>query len=75
MIHDGDDYSIVDKDNILSLLDEIDQNIIWRFHQNFIWQNLMLSISLGHCPDTPTYMDIISGREDCPCESFQRETG
>ena len=29
MIHDGDYYSIVDKDKILSLLDEIEQNIIW----------------------------------------------
>ena len=29
MIHDGDYCSIVDKDNILSLLDEIEQNIIW----------------------------------------------
>ena len=28
MIHDGDYYSIVDKDQILSLLDDIEQNII-----------------------------------------------
>ena len=28
MIHDGDYYSIVDKDKILSLLDDIEQNII-----------------------------------------------
>ena len=29
MIHDGDYYSILYKDKILSLMDEIEQNIIW----------------------------------------------
>ena len=62
MIHDGDYYSIVDKDKILSLLDEIEQKIICRFHRNFILQNLMLSISLGQDPDTSTYMEVLSGR-------------
>ena len=42
MIHDGDYYSIVDKDKILSLLDDIDQKIIYMYHQNFIWHNIIL---------------------------------
>ena len=29
MIHDGDYYRIVDKYKILSLMDKIEQNIIW----------------------------------------------
>ena len=62
MIHDGDYYIIVDKDKILLLLDEIEQKIIWICHKNFIWHNLMLSIYLGQDPDTPTYMDALSGR-------------
>ena len=74
MIHDGDYYSIFNKENILSLLDEIEQKIIWMFHQNFILKNLMLSISLGQYPDTPTYIEVLSGKEDCPCEAFQRAT-
>ena len=36
MIHDGEYYSIVNKDKILSLLDEIEQKIIWMCHRNFI---------------------------------------
>ena len=36
IIHDGDYYIIVDKEKILSLLDYIEQKIIWMFHQNFI---------------------------------------
>ena len=35
----------------------------------------MLSISLGQDPDTPTYMEVLSGREDFPCEAFRRATG
>ena len=34
----------------------------------------MLSRSLGQDPDTPTYMEVLSVREDCPCEAFRRET-
>ena len=34
----------------------------------------MLSRSLGQDPDTPTYMELLSGRDDFPCESFQRAT-
>ena len=34
----------------------------------------MLSISLGQDPDTPTYMEVIAGREDCPCGAFQIAT-
>ena len=34
----------------------------------------MLSRSLGQDPDTPTYMEVLSGREGCPYEAFQRET-
>ena len=34
----------------------------------------MLSRPLGQDPDTPTYMKVLSGREDYPCEAFQRET-
>ena len=26
-------------------------------------------------PGTPTYMEVLSGREDCPCEAFRRATG
>ena len=36
IIHDGDYYSIVDKDNIRWLMDEIEQKIIWMFQRNFI---------------------------------------
>ena len=64
MIHDGDYYSIVDKDNILFLLDEIEQKIIWMCHQNCILNNLMLLRSLGQNPYTTTYMKAPSGRED-----------
>ena len=35
----------------------------------------MLSRSMGEDPDTPTYLEVISGREDFPCEAFQRATG
>ena len=35
----------------------------------------MLSISLGQDPDTPTYMEVLSDREDCQCEAFQRANG
>ena len=72
MIHDGDYDSNVDTDKILSLMDDIEQKIIWMCHQNFIQHNLMLSRSLGQDPDTPKYMEKISGREDCPCEAFQK---
>ena len=34
----------------------------------------MLSRSLGQDPDTPTYMEVLSGREDCPCEAFRIAT-
>ena len=34
----------------------------------------MLSRSLGQDPDTPTYMEILSDREDCQCDAFQRAT-
>ena len=74
MIHDGDYYSIVDKDNILSLMDEIEQKIIWMFQRNFIWENIMFSRYLGQDPDTPMYMEALSGREDCPCETSRRST-
>ena len=62
MIHDGYYYSIVDKDKILSLLDEIEQKIIWMCHQNFVWHNLILSIYLGQDADTPTNMEALSGK-------------
>ena len=62
MIYDGDYYSIVDKENILSLLDDIDQKIIWMCHRNFKWNNFMLSRSLVQDPDTPTYMESLSGK-------------
>ena len=75
MTHDGDYYSIVDKDKILSLLDEIEQKIVRVFHQNSIWKNIMLSGSLGQDPDTPTYMEVLSGRKDFPFEALQRATG
>ena len=34
----------------------------------------MISRSLGQDTNTPTYMELISGREDFPCEAFRRET-
>ena len=34
----------------------------------------MLSRSLGQNPDTPLYMEVISGREDCPCGAFLMKT-
>ena len=34
----------------------------------------MLSRSLVQDPDTPTYMEVLSGQEDCPCEALQRAT-
>ena len=37
-------------------------------------KNLMLSRSLVQDPDTPMYMEVLSGRGDCPFEAFQRET-
>ena len=74
MIHDWDYYSIVDKDNILSLMYDIDQKIICMCHQNSIRHNIMLSISLGQDPDTPTYMEELSSREDWSCEDFWKMT-
>ena len=34
----------------------------------------MLSISLGQDPDNPTYMEVLSGREDFPCGAFRIAT-
>ena len=34
----------------------------------------MLSRSLGRDHDAPTYMEVLSGREDFPCEVFRRAT-
>ena len=34
----------------------------------------MLSISLVQDPDTPTYMEVLSGREDFPCGAFRIAT-
>ena len=31
----------------------------------------MLSRYLGQDPDTPAYMEVLSGREDCPCGAFR----
>ena len=62
MIRSGDYYSIVDKENILSLLDGIEHKIIWMCHQNFILRNLMFSIYMGQDPNNPTYMESLSGR-------------
>ena len=35
----------------------------------------MLSRSMGQDPDTPTYMKVLSDKEDCQYEAFQRATG
>ena len=35
----------------------------------------MLSRSMGKDSDTPTYVEVLSDREDCQCEAFQRVTG
>ena len=34
----------------------------------------MLSRYLVQDPDTPKYMEVLSGREDCPCGAFRIET-
>ena len=34
----------------------------------------MLSGSLGQDPGTPTYMEVLSGREDCSCEALRIAT-
>ena len=34
----------------------------------------MISISMGQYPDTATYMEILSVKEDFPCEDFRRAT-
>ena len=34
----------------------------------------MLSRYLVQDTDTTTYMKVLSGREDCPCEAFRRAT-
>ena len=34
----------------------------------------MLSISLGQDPDTLTYMEVLSGREDFPCGALRIAT-
>ena len=75
MIHDGDYYSIFDKDKILSLLDEIEQKIIWMCHRNFIWHNIIISRYLGQDTDTPMYMEVLAGREYFPCDDLRRVTG
>ena len=62
MIHNGDYYSIVNKDHIISFLDDIEQKIICMYHLNFIWKSLILSRYLGQDPDTTTYMEALSGR-------------
>ena len=64
MIHDGDYYKIDDKENVILLLDEIYQRIIWVFQQIFIWHNIILSRSLGQDPYTRMYTEAISGRDD-----------
>ena len=74
MIHDWNYYSIVDKEKILLLLDEIEQKIIRMCHQNFIWHNIMTSRSLVQNPDTIIYMGALPGREDFLCEALRKET-
>ena len=44
------------------LIDGIDHKIIWTCHIYLILDNLMPPIYLGQYPDTPTYMDALSGR-------------
>ena len=62
------------QDKILSLLDGIEQKIIWIYHQIFICHIITLSRSLGQDPDTPTFMEVLLGIEDCPCEAYRRAT-
>ena len=61
MIHYGDYYSIFDKDKILNVLDKIDQNSLWMFHQYFIWYNQIIPRPLGQYTDTPKYIKALSG--------------
>ena len=63
MIHYGDYYKIADKDKILSLVDEIEQNITRMCHQYLIQDNKMLKRYLVQDPKTPTYMDALPGRK------------
>ena len=60
MIRGRDYYSIVNKDNILSLLDYIERKIIWMCHRYLIRYNQMIPISLGQDNDTPTYIEALS---------------
>ena len=62
MIHDRYYYTIVDMGKILSLLDNIDQKVIWMFHRNFIWDNQLIPISMGHDIGTPWYLEVLSNR-------------
>ena len=75
MIHDGDYYSIVDKDKILSLLDEIEQNIIW-FTTETSYETILFSQYLwARILIIQRKWRSLSDREDLQCEAFQRETG
>ena len=64
MIQDRDYDSNVDTDDILLLLAE------WDVEREFYDIKTQ-----SHDPDTPTYMEVLSDREDCQCEAFQRSTG
>ena len=70
MIHDGNYYSIANKYETLLLLYETKQKITWMCHWYLTWDNKMIQISQVQDPDTPTYMESLSGSNIC--DSFQR---
>ena len=61
MANDGKYSSILDKDKILKLLDDIEQNIIWMFYCYLMRDNQILTRYLGYYPDAPMCMDALSG--------------
>ena len=74
MIHDWDYHSIADKDKILSLLDDIENNIILFSNETlydtilcsqYIWARILI---------LQRKWRALSGREDCLCEDLRRAT-
>ena len=74
MIHDGGYYSIVDKDKILSFLDDIEHNIIW-FATETSYDKILYSQDLwARILILQRKWRELSGVEDFPCEAFRKLT-
>ena len=72
MIHDWDYYSIVDKDKILLLLDEIEQKIIL-FATKTSYDTILCSQDIwARILILQRKWRALSGIEDCPCEAFRK---